>query len=427
MVRHIRTKPRRAFVVCRGVILWIALVAAALVFTQLLRSPASAILFVFLLLIPPAMLLYLLIARGALKLYRIADDMTVEKNLPFDYAFRLVNTSPLPYPFVDAYVRLPLKNGVRCAERVMRAPLVPLGSTPVYGRVAFPYRGTYEIGVDCIYVYDLFRLFGMRITYDLYAIAYVTPRRRNAEGSDADLADDAAESDRRRINSHDRLEISGVREYRSGDSLKSIHWKLSSRTDEPVVREYNAGRTRTTYIYCDLAAHFPLLPPAAPSDGPFALAAPEYHEDMNELAADGVVELAIAAVLRELNLGNHVVLAWYDRRSPNGTFVEHLDSPAAFDRIWNRFASSPLCSPEYAVTRLAALRTETVPAKQIFVTAYLSSEMLSSLTNSPADTTELLFYNPSARYADPRVRRAFLDQCAEQLAGAGVGYVECTE
>ncbi len=33
-------------------------------------------------------------------------------------------------------------------------------------------------------------------------------------------------------------EFLGVREYRSGDRLRSVHWKLSSRTPEPIVREY---------------------------------------------------------------------------------------------------------------------------------------------------------------------------------------------
>ncbi|MFQ9093834.1 MAG: DUF58 domain-containing protein [Ruminococcus sp.] len=33
-------------------------------------------------------------------------------------------------------------------------------------------------------------------------------------------------------------EFLGVRDYRSGDRMRAIHWKLSSRFPEPVVREY---------------------------------------------------------------------------------------------------------------------------------------------------------------------------------------------
>jgi uncharacterized protein (DUF58 family) len=35
------------------------------------------------------------------------------------------------------------------------------------------------------------------------------------------------------------LEFLGVREYREGDSLRKIHWKLWARRGEPVVREYS--------------------------------------------------------------------------------------------------------------------------------------------------------------------------------------------
>ena len=163
-----RAKPRRAFIVCRGLGGWGVAAAAALVFTQALRSPASTMIFTFVLTLPVFMALYLLAARAALKIYLVADDTTIEKNLPFNYEIRIINESPLPYPFADAYVSLPQENHVRCTERALRMAISPLSTYRLQNRVTFAYRGTYAIGVSCVYVYDFFRLFGIRVDFDLY-------------------------------------------------------------------------------------------------------------------------------------------------------------------------------------------------------------------------------------------------------------------
>lgn len=445
-------KPARAFLVGRGMVGWVIVFAAALIFTQALRAPASAVLFTFVLMLPLFMFLYLLTARAALKVYLVADDMTTEKNAPFNYEFRIINEGPLPYPFADAYVSLPQENRVRCAERPLRMALSPLSTYHLHNRVVFAYRGTYEIGVSCIYVYDFFRIFGLRVDFDLYDTVYVTPRRLLAGESEAIAASDTAESIRRSRSSYDRLEVSDVREYRLGDTLKSIHWKLTARADEPIVREYNAGQTQTVYIYCDLAARFPLEAPPEPAKpkkkrkkkqaeeaaepeqpkDPFALSCPADYEDMNEFAADGVVELTVAAVLRELRRGNCVVLLWYDDRAKQGAFAETLESPEDFELIWKVFATAPLCAASDAVTRLPSILSEVQSAKQIFVTAYLDSDGLADFCALPGagdaqGSVELVFYNPKKRYANAEARRQFLDMCAARLAEAGVLYSESDE
>lgn len=447
-------KPRRAFLVCRGMIGWCILFAAALIFTQALRATASVLFFVFILLLPMCMLLYLLTARAALKVYLVANSTVTEKNVPFGYEVRIINDGPLPYPFADAYVSLPQENRVRCAERPLRMALSPLATYRLRDRVTFSYRGTYEIGISCIYVYDFFRLFGLRVDFNLYDTVYVTPRRLSATESETSAASDAAASIRRSQNSYDRLEVSDVRQYRLGDTLKSIHWKLTARSDEPIVREYNAGQTQTAYIYCDLAARFPTEPPleppapklrkrkagknteedeaaeesAAPKD-PFALKTATDYEDMNEFAADGVVEMTVAAVLRELHRGNRVVLLWHDDRTERGFYAESLSTPEDFELIWKTFTTAPLCAPTDFVTRLSSVFREVQSVKQIFVTAYLDSVVLAELCAVPGvgdvqGSAELLFYNPKKRYAYPEERRRYLDMCAARLFEAGMFYTE---
>ncbi|MGN0378211.1 MAG: DUF58 domain-containing protein [Butyrivibrio sp.] len=51
---------------------------------------------------------------------------------------------------------------------------------------------------------------------------------------------------------NDPTEIFGVREYEGGDKIRSIHWKLSSKAGELMVKEYGLPLTDRDYVVIDL-------------------------------------------------------------------------------------------------------------------------------------------------------------------------------
>lgn len=51
----------------------------------------------------------------------------------------------------------------------------------------------------------------------------------------------------------DNSEVSGLRSYIEGDSMGSIHWKLSSKVDELIIREFGYPSNYSTVILCDMA------------------------------------------------------------------------------------------------------------------------------------------------------------------------------
>ena len=90
-----------------GFILYLVLLPFCLVFTQLLRSPASAILFIFLLILPPLSILYLILARAMIKIYTDVDRTRTKKGESVEYEIKIINESPLPFPLVETVVTLP--------------------------------------------------------------------------------------------------------------------------------------------------------------------------------------------------------------------------------------------------------------------------------------------------------------------------------
>ena len=437
--------------------LYVILLVAALIFTQALANVASYICFLFLLFVPLVLFLYVLTAKSALTVHMISDSCTVEKGQPSTYEFCINNHFVFAYPFVEAKISLPQTNSVRCAERTVYVAISPFAQYRMKNTVTFRFRGTYEIGVRCFYVYDFFRLFRVRVDVNNMESVSVMPRRLqiNPESAEA-VADSAARTVKSPI-TYDKLEVSDIREYRSGDALKSIHWKLSSKSEEFIVREYNTGTANMTFVFCDLAARYPSAAPAPPGiegkqdrkNGKHtkkksgagaategqpqvqvdvqAPSDPHYYEDMNEFLADGVVELTVATVLHELRDGRIVTLFWFDRRSEAGVCACVLSCPEDFDLVFREFATAPLCTPDKSLSRLCAMAGDGESTKQIFVTGAMDRGAVGDLCSIPGlsegtgfGTAEVLLYNPEERYANREARALYLEVCREQLAESGL-------
>lgn len=459
--------------------IWAAVWIAALIFTQALRAPASSIFFGFVSIIPWSSLVYALVSKAALKLYMLSDTTVTEKNKPFTYEFRIINEAILPYPFIDAYIKLPRRSSVRTSERCVRIGMAPMSNYTVKGTVKFRFRGTYEIGVTSFYVYDFFRIFRVRSQMNTFSTIYVLPRKLTLDAGDAFSVSDSALRTVKAPYVYDKLEVSDIRDYMPGDSLKSIHWKLSSKSEEFIVNDYNTGSADVSYIFCDMSAHFPDDAPEKPFVNPFeeATEAPaeetseeqpaeieevekpeaaepeeitgkkskkkkkkgespelqkpdihtlindEAYEDMNEYCADGAIELTIAVILRELRSGRDVVLMWYDDRSEIGAFCFDLHTVEDFDLIFRLFASAPTVHSSKKISRLAASAGDTKDSKVMVVLPVLDDEVVDDICEIPR-VTEIIAYSAEERYLYPELRRGFIDHCREQFSTRGIKLID---
>ena len=514
--RHRRIKEEKDVVCTKRFTVYLILLGASLIFTQALLSKISHIFFWFVFLMPLPLLLYTLVARHALSVTMHSESTTTEKNTPYTYEFSIENHAPLAFPFIDAHLSIPQANSVRCTERTVRLAMAPLSTYRMKNTVSFRFRGTYDIGVTYFDVYDFFRLFRVRVHVSHLTSVYVLPRRLSMDDL---LAKAVSDSTLRTVSSplvFDRLEVSDIRDYRMGDPLKSIHWKLSSKSEELIVKEHNTGTSDKTVVFCDMAAHYPDEPPQdaeeqlspekkptraqrkaekaaqkaaaqasrealrtqtrrkrrtaetadthaisdealearlaqrnavaqrndipekefSPSDvrniptkpqDIHRLAEDVYYEDMNEYLADGVVELTIASVLLELQLGHEVTLAWYDKRAESGVSVYVLKGVEAFEQIYHWFATAPLTPKENHVTNLASAIQELPGAKQMYMVSAMDGEMLTGLSDLPCvsdagsmDSAQVVLYDPDGRFMYPEERVAYLEGCSKQLLEVGL-------
>lgn len=413
--RGVKFRPTANFAI------YIAMLIFAIVFTQTLRSSVSAVILVFMIFLPIMALVYLLIGALTIKIYTESDYTEVEKGSPVDFSLTVSNSSPIPFPFVDAMISVPSDDAVRCQRRLTRLSLIPLGSYEIKKTLSFAYRGGYEIGVSDIYISDPMRLFCYRMDVNLSREIFVFPARRTLSGRDGDRLDSDITETVNRHSGNDNTEISDIRNYAPGDSLRAIHWKLSSKTEELLVRQYAKNSEKQTIVICDNAVRYESDPQ-------------KYADDINEFAADGIIESVIAIVnALLLTAGSSVTLIWFDDRVSEGYLAARIDSRAAFDEIYRLFATAPIVTTEHEVTSLAEIVSGAVDnATFCFVGGRVSRGLVSSLSTTGVRggaASEFYTYIPTEKIAESERSRYFeeLESSLSELSRQGIKVLDARD
>lgn len=130
-----------------------------------------------------------------------------------------------------------------------------MDATKIEGSIVMNYCGNLEASIEDCYLYDPVRLFRMKLKVkggeevtvmpvlsepDLYTM-YAAPEIETETHyySNKTPGDDSSE-------------IFDVREYRDGDNISHVHWKLSAKEDNLFVKEYSLPVSRSNVILLEL-------------------------------------------------------------------------------------------------------------------------------------------------------------------------------
>ena len=123
------------------------------------------------------------------------------------------------------------------------------------GKMKLDVSGRYEIKASGVRIYDAFHIFSIRKkvggTAYIYVLpqCYLVPVEVTKNTRDFVTDSDVYYSD---VRSDDSTEVYQVREYRPGDRMTRIHWKLSARQDEIMVRDTSKALSCPVIICMDL-------------------------------------------------------------------------------------------------------------------------------------------------------------------------------
>ena len=442
-----RLKSYPTFSLTKNAVWYALFFVFALLFTQALRSPLSSVLFIFVMLLPPLLVLYVLTCNMFVSESNTVEAETVQKEVPLEYEILIANNGFLPYPFVDADIQYPSTDGVHCDTKRVSCSLAPQGTFRILDRATFHYRGGYEIGIRDLYVYDPLKIFRIRMRRDNLRPVFVMPRRPVIVTDGEGAASEVNTTEVRNFRGADRTELTEIKEYRMGDGLRDIHWKLSSKTQDLMVKHYGMNACRSVCFLPDLGENY--------TD---PLRRGLYTEDINLCCADAVTEMTIALMLSTLRGSNNVcTLMWYEARvgdmgmegllsdrygndgaksSPSavphiGYAAEVMYNESDFERVYPYFATAGLHDRALSPASLCRFITETESISYYIVTSRLDASLVTTLQESLRDYSSVVllgglqvyYFDPIAKIRDPEERARHNEEnehLIAQMRAAGI-------
>ncbi|MCH5268157.1 MAG: DUF58 domain-containing protein [Lachnospiraceae bacterium] len=206
---------------------------------------------------------YHLIVAGKLRVIIEVPVPFGGKNESFPFRIRLVNRSFLPTGKVVMQVRARyLLSGITRKMEVCCS--VPgRGLSKLQGEVCLNGEWIPEyIGGVCLEVvkavrYDYFGILGFRIRRKFLEIGEqvaVLPMQQELAlsfGDERTMRYTDKETDMSVFGEKNPPEISDIREYRAGDRIRSIHWKLSAKRDELMVYEFISEQPPAVVVFLE--------------------------------------------------------------------------------------------------------------------------------------------------------------------------------
>ncbi len=134
----------------------------------------------------------------------------------------------------------------------VKLPVAPRGDAEFVRMVSFSGAGTYRLSLKKIRVYDGTGLFygtakrksetRIQVLPELHDIPVrLSLMVRNFYG-ESDVYDE-------HVPGHDNSELFAVREYQKGDRLQNIHWKLTAKQDELMVKEHSLPKACPVVLF----------------------------------------------------------------------------------------------------------------------------------------------------------------------------------
>lgn len=245
-----------------------------------------------------------------------------DKNQKVQVGIEIINDSWIPVPGITVTVTVVNKFYGKKEQVIFRGMAGGKKTTRILADISSNQCGPLYLEIQQMQISDLFHLFQKKIPGKGKEILAVMPDIYQACVSlQADTRDFLAESEEydKQKPGDDPSEVFQIREYRGGDRLQSIHWKLSARTDDLMVREYSLPINCAIVFFIDM----------------------EYQPEEGYGNLDEFIEAGIAISLGILEEGKEHYVVWYDRNSQDLERLEMKDKDDIYVLIERLFASGP--------------------------------------------------------------------------------------
>lgn len=313
----------------------------------------STMLFFSALLLPLVSLSFTLFTLTSFRLLENVDQRIVVKGDAVTYTYNISNHTkllfcPMTITFTDSKVLF--KDTILGEEDEFI--LYPDEVKKAVKRVDCRYRGSYYIGIQAISIRDFFNLFKLNFKSIENPKILVYPKIRELEEDNKSTSlIETTESIVSKTNKDPSI-FSNVRDYQAGDSLKTIHWKLSAKQTKLLTKEYEGSVNCHTKIIINSDS----LP---------------FNFEQNVVIQDYIIESVVATIKYLLENNTPISLAYYKHDNQSISGSNNND----FGQFYNALANMMFSGKEFINILKKELNSTRQYANTMIFTPYVTKEL----------------------------------------------------
>lgn len=359
----------------RNRILYALLVVVCIAFSMIYRASITAVLLAVVVVYP-----LIAAALAAIELIFVKAEfperrIVCDKNTPFEYYITVKNNSIFPCAPMEVICLLPDPDTAVFSERRIYISFSPFGTARLAIEGRHQYRGCYSARIQRVSVVDPLRIIRVSKKNTCEMVMVFLPRKISLEDLvSTSIGEDNFSRPNPIIN--DKEDFSHVRDYREGDIIQMVHWKLTAKLDELMIKQYDSINDRRAMIICDWNS----------GDG-----------DMF-LRMDTVIETAIAFVRDALDSGIHSSV---DIGRASERELVQISNEGEFESFYDLMSVFPVSGEKYDYVSVVDDIDTSSAALVVMITPNLSEEVLERARTIAGNCTVYLAYiNLAQRQVD---------------------------
>lgn len=169
--------------------------------------------------------------------------------------FKIQTTNNTFYPMGGIRLKLYVKNLFyeNKKEYIINIADIPRKTAITEWKFSSLYSGAVSIYIESAQIFDLLRLVTKTIKINNEKYIEIYPEEEKIDMNISALSQGSGdETEVQYQKGTDVSEISGIREYEPGDGMQSVHWKMTARYDEWMVKDYSMPYTNKLYLVLEL-------------------------------------------------------------------------------------------------------------------------------------------------------------------------------
>lgn len=222
-------------------IMYIILFIISIVFFILYNRPLSLYLMIFIAVLPLFLGISALLAKKSIRASIETGSDTAIKNEKINLSVNLRNRTPFPFP--NSVVTVEYFNsllGVR-GSMIITVPIHDMCSEKICFSLISDHCGILDVKIKSVRVFDFIKLFSCKIkpgnSYKITVLPEIYPL--SSSGSLSLINAEESDIFSKYKSGDDPSEIFALKNYVPGDKPNRIHWNLSLKQDELIVRHYS--------------------------------------------------------------------------------------------------------------------------------------------------------------------------------------------